>query len=110
MRLARIPSLLTLTAIAAAGAMVAMKTDASAAEAGAILPVMSCEALADSNFTALDARIASTATATRNGNSFCDVKGYLSHFLPSSRRSCRPKAGAATTCNKAAAGCAARPM
>ena len=78
MRLARIPGLLTLAAIAAAGSMVAMKTDASAAEAGAILPVMSCEALANSDFTALDARITTSATATRNGHSFCDVKGYIS--------------------------------
>jgi hypothetical protein len=58
MRRARIPGLLTLAAIAAVGSMVAMKTDASAAEAGAILPVMSCEALANADFTALDARIA----------------------------------------------------
>jgi hypothetical protein len=78
MRLARMPGLLTLAAIAAAGSMVAMKTKASAAEAGAILPVMSCEALANSDFTALDARITSSATATRNGHAFCDIKGYIS--------------------------------
>jgi len=78
MRLARISELLTLAAIAAAGSMVAMKTEASAAEAGALLPVMSCEALANSDFSALDARIASSATATRNGHPFCDVKGYIS--------------------------------
>ncbi len=78
MRLTRIPGLLTLAAIAAAGSMVAMKTEASAAETPAISPVMSCEALANSDFTALDARIASSATATRNGHSFCDVKGYIS--------------------------------
>ena len=78
MRLGRIPGLLTLAAVAATGAMVAMKTDASAAEASAFLPVMSCEALANSDFTALDARITATATATRNGHSFCDVKGYIS--------------------------------
>ena len=78
MRLARISGLLTLAAIAAAGSMVAMKTDASAAEAGAILPVISCEALANSDFTALDARITASATATRNNHSFCDVKGYIS--------------------------------
>ena len=78
MRRARIPGLLTLAAIAAAGSMTAMKTDASAAEAGAILPVMSCEALANADFTALDARIATSAPATRNGHSFCDVKGYIS--------------------------------
>jgi hypothetical protein len=78
MRRARNAGLLTLAAIAAAGSMVAMKTDASAAEAGAIPPVMSCEALANSDFTALDARITSAATATRNGHPFCDVKGYIS--------------------------------
>jgi Tannase and feruloyl esterase len=78
MRPVRISGLLTLAAITVAGSMVAMKTEASAAEAGAILPVMSCEALANSDFTALDARITSTATATRNGHSFCDVKGYIS--------------------------------
>jgi Tannase and feruloyl esterase len=78
MRLARMPGLLTLAAIAAAGSMVAMKTEASAAEAGAILPVISCAALANSDFTALDARITASATATRNGHSFCDVRGYIS--------------------------------
>jgi hypothetical protein len=55
-----------------------MKTEASAAEAGALLPVMSCEALANSDLTALDVRIASSATATRNGHPFWDVKGYIS--------------------------------
>src|SRR5271155_2352169 len=54
MRPVRISGLLTLAAIPVAGSMVAMKTEASAAEAGAILPVMSCEALANSDFTALD--------------------------------------------------------
>src|ERR1700735_3488074 len=104
---ARISGLLTLAAIAAAGSMVAMKTEASAAEAGAILPVVSCAALANSDFTALDARIISSATATRNGHSFCDVKGYISPvtqfeaLLPT-----RP--GAATICSRAAEGCAAR--
>jgi Tannase and feruloyl esterase len=75
---ARMSGMLTLAAITAAGSMVALKTEASAAEAAAIPPVMSCEALAKSDFTALDAQITSTATATRNGHSFCDVKGYIS--------------------------------
>jgi hypothetical protein len=78
MRLARISGLSTLATIAAAGSMIAMKTEASAAEAGALLPVMSCEALANSDLTALDVRIASSATATRNGHPFWDVKGYIS--------------------------------
>ena len=51
---------------------------AYAAEAGAILPVMSCDALANSDFTALDARITAAATVARNGHPFCDVKGYIS--------------------------------
>ena len=78
MRLARVPQLLMLAAFAASASTIAMKTDASAAESGAILPVMSCEALANADFTALDARIASSATTTRNGHAFCDVKGYIS--------------------------------
>src|SRR6202020_1032495 len=78
MRRARNAGLLTLAAIATAGSRAVMETGASAAEAGAILPVMSCEALANADFTALDARIATSATATRNGHSFCDVKGFIS--------------------------------
>jgi hypothetical protein len=103
------PDCLTLAAIAATGLMTAMKTDASAAEDGAILPVMSCEALVNSDFTALDARIATSATGTRNGHSFCDVKA-TSARSPSSRRSCPLRLGVATICSKAAEGCAARPM
>ena len=78
MHFSRIPGSSTLAAITACGSMLAMKTDASAAESGAIPPVMSCEALANSDFTALDARITSTARASRNGHPFCDVKGYIS--------------------------------
>jgi Tannase and feruloyl esterase len=78
MRLARIPGLFTLAAIAAFGSTIAIKTEASAAESAAIPPVMSCEALANSDFTSLDARIATSAIATRNGHAFCDVKGYIS--------------------------------
>ena len=78
MHFSRISRLLTVATIAATGSTIAMKTDASAAQAGAILPVMSCEALANSDFTALDARITSTARASHNGHSFCDVKGYIS--------------------------------
>src|SRR5258707_1585174 len=78
MLLGRNAGLLTLAAIAAAGSMGAMRSEASAAEAGATPPVMACGALANSDFTALDARIASSVTATRNGHAFCDVKGYIS--------------------------------
>jgi hypothetical protein len=78
MLFARNAGLLTLAAIAVAGSMGAMRSEASAAEPSAIPPVMSCEALANSDFTALDARIASSATATRNGHAFCDIKGYIS--------------------------------
>jgi Tannase and feruloyl esterase len=83
MRFSRIPGLFTLVTIAVGGSMAAaVKTDASAAESAAIPPVMSCEALANSDFTALDARITSSATATRNGHAFCDVKGYISPVTP----------------------------
>src|SRR3984885_15107811 len=78
MRLAQISGLLTLAAIAGGGAMIEMQAAAAGAETAAIPPVMSCEALANSDFTALDARITSSATATRNGHPFCDVKGYIS--------------------------------
>ena len=78
MQLARISGSLALALATVAGATLAMKSEASAAEAGAIPPVMSCEALANSDFTALDARITATATVTRNGHPFCDVKGYIS--------------------------------
>jgi tannase/feruloyl esterase len=78
MLVARISELLTLAAITIGGSMAAMKTQASAADAGAILPIMSCEALANLDLTPLDARITATATVTRNGHSFCDVKGYIS--------------------------------
>lgn len=78
MQLARISGSLALALATVAGATLAMKSEASAAEAGAIPPVMPCEALANSDFTALDARITATATVTRNGHPFCDVKGYIS--------------------------------
>ena len=79
MLVARISGLLTLAAITVAGSMVlAMTPEASAAEAGAILPIMSCEALANLDLTPLDARVTATATVTRNGHPFCDVKGYIS--------------------------------
>ena len=69
----------TLAAITIAGSMVtAMGSNASAAEASIILPVLSCEALANSDFTPLDARITAAATVTRNGHSFCNVRGYIS--------------------------------
>src|SRR6185437_800017 len=44
-------------------------------------PVMSCEALAKLDLTPLNARVASGATVTRNGHSFCDVKGYSSPVI-----------------------------
>jgi hypothetical protein len=58
--------------------MVAMENEAFAVEAGVIPPVMSCEALANLDFTPLDARVTAAATVTRNGHPFCDVKGYIS--------------------------------
>ena len=78
MPFARISAFLTLASIAFGGAMATVETEACAAESNAILPVMSCEALANSDFTALDARITSTATVTRKDHLFCDVKGYIS--------------------------------
>jgi feruloyl esterase len=55
-----------------------MAPEAAAVDAGAIAPVTSCEALGKSDLTALDSRLSSAATATRNGHAFCDVKGYIS--------------------------------
>jgi feruloyl esterase len=39
---------------------------------------MSCEALAKADLSRQDAQITSTATATRDGHAYCDVKGYIS--------------------------------
>ena len=78
MQLARISGLLTLAAVSAAGSMIAMKTEARAAEAAAIPPVMSCEALTNLDLTPLDARITAAATVTRNRHPFCNMKGYIS--------------------------------
>ena len=44
----------------------------------AIPPVTSCDALAKSDLTRQDAQITSTATATRDGHAYCDVKGFIS--------------------------------
>jgi Tannase and feruloyl esterase len=78
MLIARISALLALASIAFGGSKAALETRAYAAEASAILPVMSCDALVNSDFTALDARITATATVARKGHPFCDVKGYIS--------------------------------
>jgi hypothetical protein len=78
MLFARISGLLALAAATAGGSMVAMENKAFAVEAGAIPPVMSCEALANLDVSPLDARISTAAKITRNGHAFCDVKGYIS--------------------------------
>jgi hypothetical protein len=78
MLFARISGLLALAAATVAGSMVAMENEAFAVDAGVIPPVMSCEALANFDFTPLDARVTAAATVTRNGHPFCDVKGYIS--------------------------------
>jgi hypothetical protein len=78
MLFARISGLLALAAATVGGSMVAMENEALAVEAGAIPPVMSCETLANLDFTPLDARVTAAATVTRNGHPFCDVKGYIS--------------------------------
>ena len=73
------PAWLAVAAAAGSGLiLMATSPETSAAEGGAIAPVMPCEALAKSDFSPLDARITSAATATRNGHAFCDVKGYIS--------------------------------
>ncbi len=78
MPLTRTFRFLAVAAIAAGSIIAATSSEAYAAETSAILPVMPCDALANSDFTALDARITATATITRNGRPFCDVKGYVS--------------------------------
>ena len=84
MRLGRRQSLLnhatsTLTSMALTGLILAVTAPgAAAADAGAIAPVTTCEALGKSDLTDLDSRLSSTATVTRNGHAFCDVKGYIS--------------------------------
>ena len=83
MRSARIRASLRLASLAVAagaGAVSIMATTpgAFAAEAGAIAPVMPCEALAKLNLTVLGARITAADKASRNGHAFCDVKGYIS--------------------------------
>jgi hypothetical protein len=78
MLFARISASFTLASIAFSGSIATLERGAYAAEASAILPVISCDALVKSDFTALDARITATATVARNGHPFCDVKGYIS--------------------------------
>jgi hypothetical protein len=79
MRFARILQSSAIAALAVAVSIFAgIKPEASAAETGAILPVVPCEALANLDFTALDARITAAMTVTRNGHPFCNVKGYIS--------------------------------
>jgi Tannase and feruloyl esterase len=78
MLFARMLGLPAVAAITVAGSMVAMKTEAAAAETATIPPVMSCEALTNLDLTPLDARITAAATVTRNGHPFCNVKGYIS--------------------------------
>jgi hypothetical protein len=64
---------------AALAAVIVAGSAASAATAeGAIPPVTSCDALAKSDLTRQGAQITSTATATREGHAYCDVKGYIS--------------------------------
>ena len=68
-----------LTAAAVIGSMaIATPPKAAAAEGDAIASVTTCEALGKSDLTALDTRISSVSTVTRNGHVFCDVKGYIS--------------------------------
>src|ERR1700722_1452746 len=78
MLFARNAGLLTLAAVTFAGSMIAVKAVASAAEAGEIPPVMSCEAVANTDLSPLDALISTAATIPRNGHACCDVEGYIS--------------------------------
>ena len=78
MQSGRICRSLALALATVAGSTLATTAGAFAAEAGAIVPVISCEALAKADFGPLDARINSTAAVTRNSHPFCDVKGYIS--------------------------------
>ena len=76
MRIARVGTALTLVSVGLAGIIVAAPP-ARAAD-GAIAPVTSCETLGKADLSAQDAVITSTATATREGHAYCDVKGYIS--------------------------------
>ena len=65
-------------AAALAAVIVAGSAAPAATAEGAIPPVTSCDALAKSDLTKQGAQITSTATATREGHAYCDVKGYIS--------------------------------
>ena len=78
MRIMRVPVALTLASMAAAGVIVTGPAALAATADGAIPPVMSCQALAKADLSRQDAQITSTATATRDGHAYCDVKGYIS--------------------------------
>ncbi|MFY9969106.1 MAG: tannase/feruloyl esterase family alpha/beta hydrolase [Roseiarcus sp.] len=78
MRITHVQTALTLASIGLAGIIVASPPALGAAAEGTIAPVMSCEALAKADLTRQDAQITSTATATREGHAYCDVKGYIS--------------------------------
>jgi feruloyl esterase len=68
---------LALAALTGPACLAALTNEAAAAEPGAILPVISCDALGKLDLTPLDTRIASAAVVTRNARAFCDVKGYI---------------------------------
>src|SRR4029077_2391484 len=78
MRIRHVPVALTLASMAAAGVIVTGPAALAAAADGAILPAMSCEALAKADLSRQGAQITTTATATRDGHAYCDVKGYIS--------------------------------
>jgi hypothetical protein len=78
MRITHVRVALTLASMAAAGVIVMGPAALAATADGAIPPVMSCEALAKADLSRQDAQITSTATATRDGHAYCDVKGYIS--------------------------------
>src|SRR5260370_3933479 len=78
MRIMHVRAALALASMALAGITVTGPAALAATAEGAIPPVTSCEALAKADLTHEDAQITSTATVTREGHAYCDVKGFIS--------------------------------
>ena len=77
MRIAHVGTALTLASIGLAGVIVAAPP-ALRGGRGHRPPGDVCEALGKADLSAQDGGITSTATATREGHAYCDVKGYIS--------------------------------
>jgi feruloyl esterase len=65
-------------AVGTGSIVIAAATGTAEAEAGAIVPTTSCEALAKFDLTPLDARITTAEKVIRKDHPFCDIKGYIS--------------------------------